>query len=267
MKLTNFRFLAWLAPLLFALGACDQDYMTYDVADQGVYFTRDTLTYSFSVTPIEVKSYSFKVPFRVMGATDAADRPVAFSVVASMTNAVEGVQYTIGDAVLPADSIDGYIPIEILRDGLEGNYTDGYTKYTLVLRLETNDYFRPMLDSAAQWRTVTFDNAIEQPNWLNAYGDKVWSKAELGVWHPYKFIKMVEYFHAIADILPETYEKMVAAYGENLESIPYGDVYLYRTIFKKYVYLPMYEFFNDPANREMILANYPDFPFDFPNPY
>jgi hypothetical protein len=60
---------------------------------------------------------------------------------------------------------------------------------------------------------------------------------------------------------------MVAAYGENLESIPYGDVYLYRTIFKKYVYLPMYEFFNDPANREMILANYPDFPFDFPNPY
>jgi hypothetical protein len=78
---------------------------------------------------------------------------------------------------------------------------------------------------------------------------------------------MVEYFHAIADVLPETYKKIVAAYGENLESIPYGDPYEYRTIFKKYIYLPMYNFFNDPANYDMIIENYPDFPFDFPNPY
>ena len=56
-------------------------------------------------------------------------------------------------------------------------------------------------------------------------------------------------------------------YGENLENIEYGDPYQYRTIFKKYIYLPMYEHFNDPANREMILSLYPDFPFDFPNPF
>ena len=268
MKLQKYRSLALIAPMLAVLGACSPtDYMTYDISDQGVYFTRDTLTYSFSVTPIEVKSYTFKVPFRVMGTIASESRPVAFEVVDTATNAVEGVQYTIGQAVMPADSIDGYIPVVILRDGLEGNYTDGYTKYRLTLRLTTNEYFRPMLDSAAQWRTLTFDNAIEQPNWLDAYGNKVWSKSELGVWHPYKFIKMVEYFHAIADILPETYEKMVAAYGENLEDVPYGDVYLYRTVFKKYVFAPMYDFFNDPANREMILANYPDFPFDFPSPY
>ena len=29
----------------------------------------------------------------------------------------------------------------------------------------------------------------------------------------------------------------------------------------------MYDYFNDPANRDMILDAYPDFPFDFPNPY
>ena len=82
-----------------------------------------------------------------------------------------------------------------------------------------------------------------------------------------KFIKMVEYFHAINDILPETYKKMVAAYGENLENIPYGDPYVFRSIFKKYIYQPMYEFFGDPANHDMIVTAYPDFPFDFPNPY
>ena len=66
---------------------------------------------------------------------------------------------------------------------------------------------------------------------------------------------------------PETYKKMVADYGENLENIPYGDPYLYRTIFRKYIYKPMYDFFNDPANRDAIIDEYPDFPFDFPDPY
>ena len=65
----------------------------------------------------------------------------------------------------------------------------------------------------------------------------------------------------------ETYKKMAEAYGENLEHIPYGDPYVYRTIFKKYIYAPMYDFFSDPANHDMIVEAYPDFPFDFPNPY
>ena len=60
---------------------------------------------------------------------------------------------------------------------------------------------------------------------------------------------------------------MVVAYGENLEHIPFGDPNLYRTIFRKYIYYPMYEYFSDPANRDMILAEFPDFPFDFPNPF
>ena len=29
----------------------------------------------------------------------------------------------------------------------------------------------------------------------------------------------------------------------------------------------MYDFFSDPANHDMIVEAYPDFPFDFPNPY
>ena len=79
---------------------------------------------------------------------------------------------------------------------------------------------------------------------------------------------MVEYYHAIEDILPETYKKMVDLYGENLEHIPNGDPYQFLTIFVKYIYQPMYIFFNDPDNYEEIKAQFPDFPFgDFPNPY
>ena len=42
----------------------------------------------------------------------------------------------------------------------------------------------------------------------------------------------------------------------------------YETIFKRYIYKPMYDHFNDPANEALIRSRYPDFPFgDFPNPY
>ena len=64
-----------------------------------------------------------------------------------------------------------------------------------------------------------------------------------------------------------TGRKWQAAYGENLENIPYGDPYVYRTIFQKYICSPMYDYFNDPANHDAIVAEYPDFPFDFPNPF
>ena len=267
MKPSTLLHTSALAVALLAASCSETDYMTFDSARDGVYFTRDTLTYSFSVTPMEVRTYTYHIPFRIMGATSSAPRQVAYAIVPDQTTAQKGVQYNIGEAILQPDSINGYIPVEILRDGLEGTYATGYTRYKLVLRLQENENFRPTLDSASQCRTLVFDNAIEQPEWYNAHGDKVWSEASLGVCHPYKFIKMVEYVHAIADILPEIYKKMVEAYGENLEHIPYGDPYVYGTIFKKYIYQPMYDFFNDPANHDMIVAAYPDFPFDFPKPY
>ena len=242
--------IAMTALAAVAMMSCSEtDYMTFDTANNGVYFTKDTLTYSFSVTPIEVKTYLYKVPFRIMGPTSKEPRTVKFAIDEAKSTAKVGVQYNIGEAVVQPDSINGYIPVEILREGLEGTYATGYTKYVLQLMLVENEYFKPTLDSASQCRTLTFDNAIEQPEWLSAHGDKVWDQSTLGVWHPLKFIKMVE------------------AYGENLEHIPYGDPYVYRTIFKKYIYEPMYDYFNDPANRDMILDAYPDFPFDFPNPY
>lgn len=261
------KIIAMLIPFAMTMASCGEtDYMTFDTNDSGVYFTKDTLEYSFGVTPVEVRSHTYKVPFRIMGPTSKDSRKVNFSIDASKTTAQEGVQYRIGEAVVMPDSINGYIPVEILRDGLAGTYAEGYTKYTIVLRLEKNEHFAPTLNEKSQVRQLTFDNSIEQPEWYNAHGDKVWNKATLGEWHPYKFIKMVEYYHAIETVLPETYKAMVEAYGENLEHIPYGDPYLYRTIFKKYIYQPMYAFFNDPNNRDMILAMYPDFPFDFPEP-
>ena len=253
---------------LVGVSACqDPDYMKYDSNYTGIYFTRDTLEYSFSVTPVEVRKHVLKVPVRIMGAPSEIDREFAYELIKDSCTAVDGEQYLIGKTVVMADSIQAYIPVEILRDGLKGDYETGYTRYQLGFRLVPNSNFHPTLGEKDQIRIVKFDNAVEQPDWRDAYGNKVWPKESLGSWHPFTLIKMVEYFHAFEAVNPETYKKIANNFGENLEHIPFGDPYPYRSIFTKYIYEPLYQYTNDPANRETILAVYPDYPFDVPNPY
>ena len=274
MKITNNIkriFLAAMLPAVALIASCDDDnYMKFDLGNSGIYFTKDTLNYSFSVTPVEVKTHTYNIPVQVMGGISKVKRPIGYYIDPDSTFAEEGVQYTIGEACIMPDSIVGYIPVTIYRDKLEGSYPD-YTRYKLCIRLIPNNHFTPTLDSLHQVRMFRFDNSVAQPEWHNAAGEKVWPSKYLGVWHPLKFIKMVEYFRAVKNILPETYKDMAELYGEYLEHIEFGDTYRYRTTFIKYVYAPMYEYFNDPANEETIEMDFPDFFIggynDMPNPY
>lgn len=260
-----------LLPTVCLLGLCaacsETDYMTYDTSRSGVYFMKDTLAYSFGVTPVDQRTTEYRIPVRIMTGLSDKDRTFTCEVIPDSTTATADVQYRLGTPVIPADSINGYIPVEILRDGCEGDYQSGFKRYRLGIRLAVGAGFEPVLSPEKHICVLTFDNAVEQPEWLDAYGQKVWSVNSFGVWHPLKLIKMVEYYHQIETVLPDTYVKMVALYGENLEHVPYGDFAVYGTIMKKYVFSPMYDYFSDPANEAEILSVYADFPFDFPNPF
>lgn len=257
--------------LTMSMSACVKEhYLKFDTEYTGIYFTTDSTEYSFSVTPVEIREHLIKIPVYVMGAPADINRDINFELTEALTTAIDGMHYVIDKAIVPADSIVGYIEVRVLRDELKGNYSEGYERYKINLRLLENEYFVPTLDSLSQVHLCKFDNAIEQPNWYHPdYPEnKIWLKGSLGVWHPYKLIKMVEYFHALESIQPLTYKKIAAEFGENLEHIPEGNPHKYGTIFKQYIYKPMYDHFNDPANEEMIRSMYPDFPFgDFPNPY
>lgn len=276
-NIINTLFVALALPVMLFFTACQENYLKYDTSHSGVYFTKDTLKYSFSVTPLEITSYEFKVPFMIMGVPSSKAREVAFVVNPELTTAEENVHYSIGKAVVQPDSISGYIPVTILRDNLEGDYENGYVKYTLCVQLVENDDFTPTLSPESQVRVLEFDNEIDTPEWLrhpDAGGDKIWVPGNphdhLGSWHPYTYIKLVEQFKTLKDVpnMEETYWKMVEFYGgENLEKVPYAQFQPYLPVMQKYVFAPLYEYFSNEANREEILALYPDYPFDFPNPY
>lgn len=264
----HFTALSVLFAILFLSSCGEGDYMRFDPTHNGIYFTKDTLNYSFSVTPAEIRSYDYKIPVRVMGGLDNESRPVKYRIIPELTTAEADVHYRIKEACILPDSIDGHILVEILRDNLEGTYTTGYTTYQLAVELQSNDYFTPTLDSTRHVRILRFDNSVSQPEWYKEGGtEKVWSTTYYGEWHPYKYIKLVEYFNEYEKVNREMYKKIRAQYGEYLEKIPYGDPHEYRTIFVKYIYAPMYEYFSNEDNWDYILSLYPDFPFDFPDPY
>lgn len=253
--------------LISSLCACiEEHYLQFDTNFTGIYFATDSTNYSFGVTPVEVRERLVKIPIQIMGTPASIDRNIDFELTGAHA-ATGGVHYNFEQAVIPADSVSGYISARILRDNLEGNSLEGYERYRLYLRLLPNEHFTPTLDATSQTHLFKFDNAIDQPEWYNSAGEKEWLEGSLGIWHPYKLIKMVEYFHALEDVQPLTYKKIAKEFGDNLENIPEGNPYKYETIFKRYIYKPMYDHFNNPANKEMILSMYPDFPFDFPNPY
>lgn len=258
----------------FCFSACEEtEYLKYDTSHNGIYFTQDELKYSFSVASDTIHSHLFKMPIQILGGVSSEAREVAYRVKADSTDATEDVHYALGKAVIEPDSITGYIPITILRDNLEGSYNEGYTTYRLCIELVENENFTPTLDTLSQVRMLKFDNAIDTPEWLDYKGEKIWRPGNphdnLGSWHPYTFIKLVEQFHTIKNVenMEETYKKMAEYYGEDMEKVPFASFYPYTHIIRKYVLAPLYEYFSDEANKEEILRIYPDYPFDFPNPY
>lgn len=270
-KLYKGLFLSMSLITMFLMTSCfDAEYLKYDISHSGVYFTKDSLNYNFGVTSLEINSYEYRIPVKIMGGLSKQDREISYEIIPDSTTAVEDLHFRFGRAVIKADSIEGYIPITILRDNLEGNYNDGYTYYKLSIQLVENGNFTPTLDSLSNARTLKFSNAIVEPDWFNYKQEKVWRPgnphSKLGEWHPYKYIKLAEYFKKIKDVQPETYKKMVEYYGgENLEKVPYGDFYPYLHIMQKYVLSPLYQYFKD--NLDEIRTIYSDFPDDFPNPY
>ena len=79
----------------------------------------------------------------------------------------------------------------------------------------------------------------------------------------------MEQFRKLKDIenMEESYNKMVNAWGEYLERVKYAAFHPYTNIMRKYVLAPLYEYFSNEDNKDEILRKYPDYPFNFPDPY
>ncbi|MCH5227369.1 MAG: DUF4843 domain-containing protein [Muribaculaceae bacterium] len=247
--------------LMLAVGtsSCQQnDYLVFDQDYSGIYFTEDSLHYSFSTLPIETRTYTQEIPVQIMGKPYDYDRTFSVEVQPSIYNETPqaGKQYLLDPTtiIIPKNEIEGYIPLVLLRDGLAGDEESGYTRYEIRLRLIPDNNFTPTLSEIEQNVVVTFDNSIEKPKW---YNEGVWIQ-NCGEWAPIKLIKVMEHFHTtLKENAPSTYSKMVDDIGENWENVTYGWPNDYKYTVKKYILIPCYEYFQQHPEHGIT---------DFPNP-
>lgn len=203
----------------------------------GIYFQKDSIYYSFGITSLEVRNYELQVPVKIMGEPVAMDRTFSVEVIPEKTNAVAGEQYTLLNSFLiKKDSINGYFTINIDRTKV------GINGYKLSFRLLEKAGFKPVNESF-QSTTIHFNNNVEKPNWKDFQGNAFWPTAMLGVWRSDVYIKFVEYFRAMEQTSPLTYDIMVGLYGKDMINLPSGWPTAYQETLKKYTLIPLYKYY------------------------
>src|SRR5215831_11608325 len=118
----NIKTLLIILGAMTVFAACKKTELTkYDQPDMvyiyknGTDPNRDSISYSFATRAASLVQDTVRVPLRIMGLAKNVDRKVNVRVVADSTTAIEGSQYQIFPAIIPANSYTGYVPILVKR--------------------------------------------------------------------------------------------------------------------------------------------------------
>lgn len=198
--------------LLFALNACEENEDGYYDNIYRVYFPQDSINFSFGDKPDAIVRDTIYYPVKVLGLKVKQEMKFKISVNAKETTAEANKHYVALQKEYPVlvDSVDAYIPIELIRSTL----SEEEVSYKIVLNLETNGDFTTGIQESLR-AVLTFNNYLEEPWW--------WSNM-LGNYAPnYK---------------PGMYRRMIAYYGKALDDeYINGNHYLeFMAVFKTQVY-------------------------------
>lgn len=222
---------------ILTLSSCKENVFKATEFKPGIYFLIDSTDYSFGITPLEVTSYDLMVPVRIMGAPIGQDRTFTVKVLAENTNSIEEVHFEILSLLIKADSVNGELPLRLLRSELGTDF------FKVTLQLVDNNEFVAVSESMAK-TVVTFNNRLEQPNWVNWNNVKSWPSNKLGTWNPLTYVKFMELVGKMADTVPSTYNAIITKYGGPLMPQFPGDwAWDYDFSLSKYALIPLYQYF------------------------
>lgn len=240
--------------LIIGVNSCKENTFVVDNnIKPGIYFSNDSIKYSFGVTKAEIKEYTIEVPVKVMGMKSNVDREFKIQITEPGI-AVHGKHFSIPESlVIMADSLNGLVPIKIIRDEL------GDQEYRIAIKLVSNENFEPVNENFKDV-VVYFNNIIDRPNWKNWRGEFSWPSDKLGQpkgtlgWNPVVYAKFIEFFRELENIEPARYNAIVAVHGEDLAVINESWPYDFDNTLTKFVLIPLYKYFmeENPQLGEVI---------------
>ena len=175
----------------------------------------------------------------------------------NVVNAVEGEDFELVEAVLPARATSGVIRLKINRTGKM--LTNVVSIFMVV---KENDQFKPLARNAC--RVLISDGEPMCPNWwVYPYAT---SDGKTYFWHQYagdftpqKYLKFLELYHDIEKTNPSLYQQLEEQYGTYLDKlqyseetgeydtqIPFGFFQTQKpTVWAKYVLIPLFQYCQD----------------------
>ena len=254
-----------LAVLLPLLTGCKGTWLMYDTTQRDrLYFTVDG---GFNVVSFALRSedeVQYKASVTILGTPKDHDRTCPVEIVSGedatvddggqtirVETARQGVDYTLGDLVIPAGSVNGTLTINLLRNsGMVGVYKK------IDLRIVEDDKFLPMdPDSSSMKAIITpefvlyvTDGEPSCPEWWKTEAGSVdyqWG-AYYGRFAPAKFRKMLELYHAIEGKNAPLYEELLAKYVYNIDAPGLERNFMSKqdqSVWATYVLIPLHDYY------------------------
>jgi hypothetical protein len=126
-------------------------YYGYEAKGYDAETQRFLASYSFIDTPF-AESATYDLPLTLIGKASTSDRKVEYTVDTSLTNAPTG-SYEIMDAVIPADSVKGYIRVKLMNADVLQDST-----YVLAITLKGSDQLnlgpKEYLKATLSWNSM-----------------------------------------------------------------------------------------------------------------
>lgn len=198
--------------LLFASCESKEDIFYDNLAR--IYFPSDSINYSFGDKPFSVQKFTLDFPVKIMGVQSKEIRKFKVEVDEENTTAIAGTHYTAlpSEFDVLADSVNAYIPIELLRAGISGEEP---LRISLKI-IEGGDFTTGVKESLAA--KLTFNNYLEKPEWWGAY------EFSFGVYQQEKYQKYIE-IHGSAIDKSYAYSNFLAVMKEFKKVKEYFDAH------------------------------------------
>ncbi len=189
-----------LVVFLIVFASCESnDAIFYDNVAR-IYFAEEETAYSFGDKPFSTQEVTVNLKVQIMGQPIGSDRRFKVNLDTQNTTAIEGVQFESlpSEFLVLKDSINGYIPIKLLRSGIDGTIEE---QFVIALQLVDNDDFTTGVKESLSTK-LKFNNYLEEPSW--------WA------W--------IDYY--VGDYVPEKYQKYIEVHGSAISESYMGSNFL-----------------------------------------
>lgn len=154
--------------LIIMLNSCDEnEAVSYDNVER-IYFTEEEINFSFGDKGFSIQDTIIEFPVRVMGKPSSNVRTFQVEINEEETTAVSGLQFETfpEEFEVPADSINAFVPIKLLRSGIDPTDTNSLTISLEII--DGGDFVKGVKESLSG--KLTFNNFLEEPSWWEGFG-------------------------------------------------------------------------------------------------